>query len=208
VKTLLIVVACLTVTATPAHATCDGCCDIRATLAGWSEDGETIAVIETIDGEEQVLAVGSRRWSAFAGDEPACVDPARRLPGRAARDARRIDVETWRPLRRYRLEAVDRFWSLDFLATYQAVAVGVRRLAAPFDLGVDGLVCDAWEIRDLDGGVVATLPRRCDIADRGSIDHVDVLGGFVHPSADVLLIKVRIHRMRLETEERFLRVEL
>ena len=62
------------------------------------------------------------------------------------------------------------------------------------------------ELRDAAGDVVARLPRDC--ADALPLGRLEIRGGYLRPGGAVALVKVRIHRERMVTEERFLRVEL
>jgi hypothetical protein len=214
----LVVVAALAaaVLALPrvAAASCDGCCTETVTLAGWSEDGTTTAVIHGNDDRGQALVVtgprATRAWSAWPDDaEPFCLEDVAgtRLPGRAGRDARRIDVRRWKPLRRYDLQPVDAAWRDAFAEAIEVVAVGKRTFRRdPFDLGVTRHhECTAWELR-AGGEVIATLPREC--ADITPFADLDVRGGYLHPSGTAALVKVKIRSMGYRSEERYLRIEL
>jgi len=202
-----------------ASATCDGCCDLRARLAGWSADGTRWAVTYEHDAAEEELVIhdaggGAQRWSAFddrdpdGGAEPMCVAATPRLPGRAAFDADRIDVSRWRPLRRFHLVATQAAWRTAFDDAVTVATVGHRTFRAdPFGLGLTpDHICLAYELRAADGRVLATLPRDC--AEAEPIGRLHVVGGYLHPDGKTALVKVFISRVRLVTETRFLRIDM
>lgn len=207
-RLLVLVAAALLFTPRAAMATCDSNCKGRTTLAGWSADGRRWITIDTAadaDVPHQTLVLhppaADTSWAACPTGEPDCAGmDVPLLPGRAARDARRIDVRTWQPLRRYQLDPVDPFWSAEFQRTMTIRPVGRRRFRGPGKFGNDADGCTAWELRD-DRGAVAFLPRFCD-----STFSIDIRGGFRR--GDQLLVKARIQGSGYYEYEEFIPLRL
>lgn len=214
---ILTVLAALAV-ASPAHATCDGCCDRRSTLIGWSEDALTYAYIESVEGEERLVVerhddrrgpVVLAEWSSYAdGDGPVCVDPTPRIPrDRGPGTLARLDVATSPLLRAYRLRPVARAWrdGFDLAITPggEARFRDAQRLPFPFAGAPDGVACSTWQL----AGGRAMLPRRCD-PDLTDTPDIAIRGGYRHPTRSFYLLKLRLSHVGLATSDRFVIVDL
>ena len=181
-----------------AHATCDGCCDLKVTLVGWSTDGTRHAVIRTWETGEKELVLSEpgreRRWSSVpsaAAEDALCVGNGKRV-----RDVARLDVRRWK------LARVEPSWRTEFDKTIQIAAVGLRKGK---DAELGEWECPAWELKR-ETEVVAVFPRKC--ADALPIGGSEVLGGYLMPGGKLALVKLAIHHAGLSDEQRFVKVPL
>ncbi|MCE9576058.1 MAG: hypothetical protein K8W52_23100 [Deltaproteobacteria bacterium] len=211
-----------------ARASCDGCCDARRTLVGWSDDARTFATIEAVDGEERLVVERDdgrggtttlAAWSSYRDADPAapddirpvCVDPAPRIardrgPGTLAR----LDVATAPELRAFQLRPVARAWRDAFdLAITPAGSrrfVDPHRLPYPFVGSDDGVACSTWALTPPGATRPRSwLPRSCD-PDGTDTPAIDVRGGYRHPTRPIYLVKLRLDHIGLATSDQFVLV--
>lgn len=206
-----------------ARATCDGCCDVRFTLIGWSDSGATYAYIadygelelEADDGKitktrEQALVVidlGVQVEFLVDGDQVGnCIAGSDGTPVGIKRTAKRtalerVDVRTHPRLKDYGLRPFAA-GTASTLRSAVRVAQGPKRQAW-FDNGLD--TCSTWDLYR--GSVLlARLPRECSAT--RDLGHSEIRGGFVHPAGEFALVKLRESRMGYRTTDRFRLISL
>ena len=182
-----LVVMCVSVR--EAAATCDGCCHLAVELLGWSKDGKTIVIQESLDTVPQKVLyknnVEQARWGGAEGDCGIIV-PKPAMP-----------ADTYA---KHGIVKLDAAWRTAFKQRFT-----IRASQQPYKHGT--ATCTGTDVVDQDGKVVARWVRDCDPNETECISGT-ILGGYVHPSGKWLLMKTKTNACRLVSTQAYKLVPL
>lgn len=147
------------------------------TLVGWSEDGDTYAVVSAASSMEPAQLVvrqgtANKQVASWKDGDKGVPEESDKGPG-----VQRIDVQKWEPLKKYKLKLVDATARAKFKTDYELATIGKQ---------LDRYHCKngGWTLKRKSDAKVIT-----EIKAKG--DHCfAVLGGYVHPSGKRALVKL------------------
>ncbi len=200
----------------PAQASCDSYCDSKSELLGWSEDGQTIAVLESYS---DLVEVSDRRGSfevrvqsIAVYTDGILVAQFANLPTETMQDignsvvrlghrntrrrsaAERVDVTTARAFAEFKLLKPAAAWRRVFAEELGVRDGGLKQIAVAGQLEE----CETWKVVRL-RRVIARFPKRCDDA----LVLGRARGGYVHPHVSSGLVKVSYRGERLTSWQRY-----